>query len=139
MHEEINDLRKYLGCCGCWGREYTIHGTFICLFGMFDKNRPDSVPRHILRYQLSGRMDRESLMNWRCEYRYSKPEIDLIRSGCYHDENMTPEHVQKLMSIIRLAFPLETTKEDDISCQRLVSDEYDQWKLMIDNGCPPKF
>ena len=78
---------------------------------MFDKNRPDCVQHYKLRYQLSGKTDRESLMKWRCEYRYTSQEIDQIRSGQYNEEHineehMTKEHAQKVMTVIHPVIPV---------------------------------
>ncbi|MGV8109755.1 hypothetical protein [Methanospirillum sp.] len=105
MNKEIKEFRKYLGCCGCWGRDYNIMGEFVCLFDMFDENRPDCVSPYKRRYQLSGKTDRDVLMEWACEYRLNVHDINRIRSGQYYPEDLSIIQIIKIEKVIQSVLP----------------------------------
>ena len=97
MESKTEDFRYTLGCCGCWARDYDVFGRFVCKADMFDKNRPQSLPNHKLRHQLSGKDDRQALRTWRCEFRYSLLDIEMIQAGEFRKAKVSPDQARKVM------------------------------------------
>ncbi len=63
---------------------------------MFDKNRPGDVSSDRLRYQYSV-YDRDLLATWKCEYRYTRQEVETMKAGRFRDIQVTKEVGEKVM------------------------------------------
>lgn len=71
---------------------------FTCRIDMFDKNRPSVISPERLRYEFSVFED-DLLNTWKCEYRYTRQEVETMKAGRFRDIHVSLGHATKVMKM----------------------------------------
>jgi len=98
--EYDGDFRHCMGCQGCWAFTYSIDEGFTCRIDMFDKNRPDGISPDRLRFEFSV-YESALLATWKCEYRYTRQEVETMKNGGFRDVHVSLGHAAKVLKMVK--------------------------------------
>lgn len=68
---------------------------------MFDKNWPDGISQDRLRYEFSV-FASDLLNTWKCEYRYTRQEVEMMTAGRFRDVQMSLGQAAKVLKMVNL-------------------------------------
>jgi len=87
-------------CQSCWAYEYDFIHPVRCKIDRFDKNRPDGISPERLRHQVFVE-DRNLLKTWKCEFRYTKEEVEKIKAGKFKEVHVSWDHAKKILEKVQ--------------------------------------
>jgi len=67
---------------------------------MFDKNRPDGISPDRLRCEFTV-FESDLLATWKCEYRYSRQEVEMMKAGRFRDVHVSLGQAAKVLKMVR--------------------------------------
>ena len=101
------DFRHHMCCQDCWAFDFYAPDKGRCKIYLSDKNRPSDLIDHKYRHESRIGLD-DFEDKWPCEYRYTKEEIKLMKSGKYKAVHVTKDVMLKVMEKVN------TTNFDEI-------------------------
>ena len=95
MPKNDEDFRHKLDCKDCWAWKIATETELKCYISKQNDNKPEGVD--CPRDSLSRVYDSEILDKWPCEFRYTREEVQLMKSGEYREANVTKAVSEKVV------------------------------------------